>query len=97
SPAREARQARDLLRACGYQPAGAEGGAIRLRNCPFDRLAREQRALVCGMNLALLEGVVAGLALRSVRAAADPQPGCCCVALRPRGGGRGRAPKLGAG
>ena len=34
---------------------------IRLRNCPFHQLAEQHRDVVCGMNLALIEGLVAGL------------------------------------
>ena len=52
-----------------------------LGNCPFDALARERRELVCGMNLALVEGLVDGLDLAGVRARLDPLPGGCCVAL----------------
>jgi predicted ArsR family transcriptional regulator len=66
-----------------------EEGVIRLRNCPFDCLADAHRQTVCGMNLALLEraAVTRGNTLKAVL---DPQPGLCCVALFPAGGGRGR-------
>ena len=65
----------------GYEPA-QEGGEIRLRNCPFHYLADEHRQLVCGMNLALLEGVVAGVDVPGVKPRLDPKPGMCCVALK---------------
>lgn len=71
------------LAANGYEPE-QEGGEIRLRNCPFHNLAREHRQLVCGMNLALIEGVVAGLDVPGVEPQLDPQPGMCCVALKLR-------------
>ena len=71
------------LAANGYEPT-QEGGEIRLRNCPFHYLATEHRQLVCGMNLALIEGVVAGLDVPGVKPVLDPQPGMCCVALRMR-------------
>jgi predicted ArsR family transcriptional regulator len=80
--ARQVRQAEELLRDYGYEPVRCDRDIVRLRNCPFHALAQDQRALVCGMNLALIEGVVDGLGLRSVHAAADPQPGFCCVALQ---------------
>jgi len=70
-----------VLDACGYEPARVNGD-IRLRNCPFEALANQCRPLVCGMNLALLEGVLKGAAARRVRAELDPQPGACCVVLR---------------
>lgn len=68
------------LTAHGYEPERT-GGAVRLRNCPFHGLIGEHKQLVCGMNLALLDGVIAGLALPGATAALDPQPGLCCVRL----------------
>lgn len=84
SRAREQRLAEHLLRDYGYEPVRCEGGVVRLRNCPFHALVQDQRALVCGMNLALIEGAVDGLGLTSFHAAPAPQPGFCCVALRSR-------------
>ncbi|HEX2164681.1 MAG TPA: hypothetical protein VHM02_12090, partial [Thermoanaerobaculia bacterium] len=68
------------LTAHGYEPERT-GGAVRLRNCPFHGLVGDHKQLVCGMNLALLEGVIAGLALPGATAALDPHPGLCCVRL----------------
>ena len=65
---------------CGFEPARVDG-EVRLRNCPFDAVAAEARALVCGMNLALVRGLVAGAGLRRVRARSAPEAGACCVAL----------------
>ena len=77
-----ARQAaEDALRGHGFEPAQDEDGTIRLRNCPFHQLAAEHRDLVCGMNLALIEGLVAGLGANGLHPALDPQPGHCCVAI----------------
>lgn len=87
--ARQERQTEDLLREYGYEPVRSGAGVVRLRNCPFHALAQDERTLVCGMNLALIEGMVDGLGLRRVHAAAEPRPGFCCVALRSRPGGRG--------
>jgi predicted ArsR family transcriptional regulator len=77
------RRAIDVLEENGFEPAQERGDVIRLRNCPFDALVREHRELVCGMNLAFMEGVVAGLEAGGIRATMDPQVGLCCVALRP--------------
>ncbi|MFE2349126.1 helix-turn-helix transcriptional regulator [Kitasatospora cineracea] len=60
----------------GYAPF-PDGEVVRLRNCPFHALAEEFPALVCGMNLALLEGL-AGAEWTPVM---DPGAGRCCVAL----------------
>lgn len=84
------RGGRALLRAAlatledyGFEPAEAPGGTIRLRNCPFDALARTHRELVCGMNLSFMEGVLGGLEVSGIAAQLDPQPGMCCVRLSP--------------
>jgi hypothetical protein len=45
-------------------------------------LADRQRALVCGMNLDLLTGVISGAGLAEpVEARLAPEPGYCCVRL----------------
>ena len=54
---------------------------IRLRNCPFHQLAEHHRDVVCGMNLGLIEGIMAGLGAEGLRPVLDPQPGRCCVAI----------------
>ena len=72
------------LEACGFEPHGTTGddGEVVLRNCPFDSLRAESRDLICGMNLALIEGLLDGLGVEGVRARLAPRPGMCCVALR---------------
>lgn len=67
----------ELLRERGYEPY-EEDGVLRMRNCPFHALTEEFPALVCSMNLALLEGVAEGTGWS---ARLDPAPGRCCVAL----------------
>lgn len=67
------------LRRQGYEPYD-DDGVIRLRNCPFHHLARRHTELVCGMNLALLSGLVEAVAA-GARPRLDPAPGRCCVAL----------------
>ena len=65
----------------GYEPVRDEGGAVlRMRNCPFHAVAEQFPPLVCGMNLALLEGLTEG---SGVRVRMDPRPGWCCVAAEP--------------
>lgn len=68
------------LVACGYEPCRGADGAIHLRNCPFHALAEEHRPLVCGMNLAIMEGFADGLGA-PLRPELNPQPGMCCVTL----------------
>jgi predicted ArsR family transcriptional regulator len=69
-----------VLASHGYQPC-REAAQIRLRNCPFHSLADRHRELVCGMNEALLRGVLASLRLRGVKARLQPTPGECCVVM----------------
>lgn len=75
----------DVLEASGYEPRLVDDEEIVLGNCPFHRLAEEHRALVCGMNLDLLDGVVDGLRVGAdLEARLEPEPGLCCVRLRRR-------------
>jgi len=71
----------DALGSLGYE-AVADGEAVTLHNCPFDRVASDHRDLVCSTNTALMEGVVEGLGSMQIRARFDPDPGRrCCVFL----------------
>ncbi|ARE73212.1 MULTISPECIES: metalloregulator ArsR/SmtB family transcription factor [unclassified Streptomyces] len=83
-------EAMEVLAARGYEPhlegaegeGGTEGGAapvVRMRNCPFHVVAERFPPLVCGMNLALLEGLLG--ADGPVRARMDARPGECCVVV----------------
>lgn len=65
----------------GYEPR-TSAHEICLANCPFDRLAAEHTELVCGMNLALIGGVIDGLDARTANAELAPQQGFCCVKVR---------------
>jgi predicted ArsR family transcriptional regulator len=74
---------RQTLAARGYEPDEEADGTIRLRNCPFDRIATRHRELVCGANHAMLQALTDQVDANptSVRAVLDPQPGRCCVVL----------------
>ena len=74
---------RQSLAARGYEPDEEADGTIRLRNCPFDRIATRHRELVCGANHAMLQALTDEVDGDSptVRAVLDPQPGRCCVVL----------------
>jgi predicted ArsR family transcriptional regulator len=64
----------------GFEPAMVEG-ELCLRNCPFDALAREHTALVCGVNLDFVGGVVDGLGCRAATPRLDPHEDRCCVVV----------------
>ncbi|MBH5333329.1 transcriptional regulator [Streptomyces pactum] len=59
--------------------ARAAAPVVRMRNCPFHAVAERHPPLVCGMNLALLEGLLG--ADGPVRARLDARPGECCVVV----------------
>jgi predicted ArsR family transcriptional regulator len=86
-PAREAsasqRELCDLLEERGYEPSIEDNGSIGLRNCPFHRLSRSHTDLVCGLNHALLGGVLEGRGEDAERAELCPREGRCCVVIRP--------------
>ena len=63
----------------GFEPFADGSGVVILRNCPFDRVAKDYRDLVCGMNRSIMEGLVAGLHSAGIRAVFDPQAGRCCM------------------
>ncbi|MFF7603628.1 helix-turn-helix transcriptional regulator [Streptomyces parvulus] len=90
APCGDLREAMEVLSARGYEPhweeaEGAPGaaeageGVVRMRNCPFHAVAERFPPLVCGMNLALLEGLFGTEG--PVRARMDARPGECCVVI----------------
>ena len=76
------RVAARALGVCGFEPSLAREGQLVLRNCPFAAIREGCREVVCGMNLALIEGLLDGLGVEGVTAKLEPQPDTCCVALR---------------
>ena len=73
---------RQALAARGYEPHDDPDGTIRLRNCPFDRIAAHHPQLICGANHAMLQGLTDQLdGDPPIQAVLDPQPGRCCVVL----------------
>ncbi|MFF0791669.1 helix-turn-helix transcriptional regulator [Streptomyces spiralis] len=87
APCGSLEEAMEMLAARGYEPhlegvEGATGTAarvVRMRNCPFHAVVERFPPLVCGMNLALLEGLLG--ADGPLRARMDARPGECCVVV----------------
>ena len=69
----------------GYEPT-RDGDDLVLRNCPFDALARDHTALVCGVNRDYVGGVLDGLGCDHVSARLDPGPDRCCVRVEESAG-----------
>jgi len=67
----------------GFEPT-PDGDGLVLRNCPFDALARQHTALVCGLNHDYVDGVLEGLDASTLRARLDPADDRCCVRLDAR-------------
>jgi predicted ArsR family transcriptional regulator len=66
----------ELLTGHGYAPVLDGPERIVLRNCPFRRVAEQFPPVICGMNLALVSGLLDG---SEWTARMDPAPGRCCV------------------
>lgn len=77
-----------LLGAAGFEPESPDrpSDPIRLRRCPFDPLAREQGAVVCGIHLGLMRGALdeLGAPLDAVDLRPYVEPGLCLAQLGPR-------------
>lgn len=71
-----------VLEEYDFEPRASDGGIV-LGNCPFHVLATEHPEMVCGMNLRLLSGVLAGLGATTLTAKLAPAPGHCCVRIDP--------------
>ncbi|MDM3975693.1 helix-turn-helix domain-containing protein [Mycobacterium marseillense] len=71
-----------VLQEHGYEPRQGDDG-VYLVNCPFHALAQEQTELACGMNHALINGMVDAMTPQCLHARLQPTPGRCCVVVAP--------------
>jgi predicted ArsR family transcriptional regulator len=75
------------LEQLGFEPqVRGAGRDVVLRNCIFRELSDSHRELVCGMNAALVRGLLAGAELRSLRVEGRPAEervaeSSCCVRI----------------
>jgi len=69
-----------VLADTGYEPRLA-GDRVTLSNCPFHQLAESYTALVCGINLHLIGGLLDALPAGGLCANLAPAPGRCCVTV----------------
>ncbi|HXV70887.1 MAG TPA: helix-turn-helix domain-containing protein [Acidimicrobiia bacterium] len=69
------------LESTGYEPV-TEDGETRFRNCPFHVLKDRDQETTCGLNLALVTGMVEGSGSDNETVLA-PEEGYCCVRLSP--------------
>jgi predicted ArsR family transcriptional regulator len=64
----------------GYEPR-REPGRLALLNCPFHHLAETYTQLMCGINVDLINGLLAEVEPDGPCARLTPQPGRCCVTV----------------
>lgn len=91
SPGADVVAAVDLLCELGFEAVMDDSGGVTLANCPFHALADASPELVCGMNEALVHGLIDGLGVENVEAVLDPGDGRCCVVLKRAGHSHGSA------
>jgi predicted ArsR family transcriptional regulator len=65
----------------GYEPYPRDD-CLRMRNCPFDAIARDHRELVCSMNVALVRSLLDAGPKGAFDVALEPEDNECCVAIR---------------
>jgi predicted ArsR family transcriptional regulator len=65
----------------GFEPQQLESGGLLLRNCIFSELSNSHRELVCGMNAALVQGMLAGAHLSTLAVEGGTAAPNCCVRI----------------
>jgi predicted ArsR family transcriptional regulator len=85
----ELERSAEVLAGRGFEPSRVDDGLL-LRNCPFDALARDHTALVCGVNRDYVGGVLDGLGCDHTSARLDPGADRCCVRVEGSGAPTGR-------
>lgn len=73
----------EVLSDHGYEPRVLPDDTVVLHNCPFHELAQTHTELICGMNHELIRSALDKARLTTLHATLEPQPGQCCVVLRP--------------
>jgi predicted ArsR family transcriptional regulator len=64
----------------GYETRQDPAG-LTLANCPFRALSAEFTPVVCGMNLAIMDGLLDRVSQLRLAARLDPAEGRCCVRM----------------
>jgi predicted ArsR family transcriptional regulator len=75
----------EALSRLGYEPR--DEGAIRLGNCPYDRLAADHPELICSVNERFVTSLCSAIGRDDVvtRTGTGPTPKGCCVRVDPAG------------
>lgn len=75
--------AEQVLARHGYEPRDDDQRMV-LANCPFHTLAASHTEMVCGMNLALVQGLVDEIGSEAIECRLEPGEQRCCVVLSSR-------------
>ncbi|MGZ4612156.1 MAG: helix-turn-helix transcriptional regulator [Kineosporiaceae bacterium] len=70
----------DALAGLGYEPR-ASTSRVELANCPYQAVAGRHTSVICGMNLAFVEGLLPALGPPGAKGRLDPEAGRCCVVV----------------
>lgn len=67
-----------VLDGLGFEPYRSSATEVRLRNCPFDPLARDYTPVVCAVGQALVAGIAEGVGDDRLQVHREPHPDRCC-------------------
>ncbi len=81
-PTAEGQRDRESAGTCAGAHERTPARVLRLRNCPFDALARDHKMLVCGTNVHYVQGILDVIDGEGLVATLEPAQGYCCVAVR---------------
>jgi len=72
-----------VLAELGFEPRHEGTAGLVLGNCPFHALAKRHPELICGINHALVQGIIDGLGAETVQARLEARSRDCCVQVIP--------------
>jgi predicted ArsR family transcriptional regulator len=73
----------DVMEELGFEPVRSASGPVFARNCPFDPLSRQYPEVVCRTSLAIVEGIVDGVAADAFSVRREAEADRCCVVIDP--------------
>lgn len=81
TPERLASCVEDVMEGIGFEPFRSRSGHVWSRNCPFDPLSRRYPDVICRTAVAMVRGVVEGVAAETVTVSREEREDRCCVVL----------------
>lgn len=73
-----------ILSELGFEPSDDGSGTMIQRNCPFQAAQQVAPLVVCGLNQALVEGILGAVPGATGEAKLEPAGGRCCVTISER-------------